>query len=382
MNVLLEALLSIVFMFLTEVFGKEIPERGGWVFPDDAEEAFLDENKGLFRELEQLRQKYYRSYRFRKKVAPTIFFIVIFLPPLVYVYFLYGRPDAHEFFGTAVFTALGFSAFMVVFLMPWLTSPKRKYVSHFKSVFLPKIASSFGENFRYSQGVRYGGAGFLGSLFDYLFRKPANPRKIALIESKIVPGHRDFHADDVFEGTYRGVRLRLSDICLRSYAQQKGGAFTVFQGLLIELDIGKACFSGHTAVLHNKTSFLDSRHQGLSGFKRVKVPAPEFERAFDAYGTDQVEARYLLDPAMMERLVAIYKEFSGQGMAAAFYQNKVMILISTSYNPFEPDGLFTPAGCHHSILRVKKEFEYVLSLIDRLKLYDPQRGARLESAPA
>ncbi len=142
---------------------------------------------------------------------------------------------------------------------------------------------------------------------------------------------------------------------------------------MIELDLGKTAFNGHTAVLHNKTSFLDSTHQQLKGLKRVKVPAPEFERAFDAYGTDQVEARYLLDPAMMERLLAIYNEFSGQGMAVAFYRNRVLILISTLYNLFEPDGLYTPAGCHHSILRVKKEFEYVLSLIDRLKLYDPQR---------
>ncbi|MBK6895921.1 MAG: DUF3137 domain-containing protein [Alphaproteobacteria bacterium] len=240
----------------------------------------------------------------------------------------------------------------------------------------------FFEDFKYSQDERYGGGGFLGSLYYYFFRKPEdNPRKASLLESKIVPGHRVYHADDVFEGTCKGVRLFLADITLRSYSQQKGGAVTVFRGLLIGLDLGKTSFTGHTAVVHNKTSFLDSSHQQLAGLKRVKVPAPEFERVFDAYGTDQVEARYLLDPAMMERLIAIYNEFSGQGMAVAFYKNKVMILISTSYNPFEPDGLFTPAGCHHSILRVKKEFENVLSLIDRLKLYDPQRGARFENAP-
>lgn len=383
MNVMLEALLSILFMFLSEVFGKEVPERGGWVFPDDADEGFLEEHRKLFRDLEQLRVKYYRSYRFRKKVAPTIFFLLILLPPAVYAYFLYGRSDAPESIGAVLFTTLGFSAFMIVFLMPWLTSPKRQYVAEFKKIFLPMVASQFFQDFKYSQNERYGGGGFFGSLYDYFFRRPEdNPRKASLLESGISPGHRDFHAEDVFEGMYRGVRLCLADICLRSYSQQKGGAVTVFQGLFIELDLGKVSFTGHTAVLHNKTSFLDFSHQQLAGLKRVKVPAPEFERAFDVYGTDQVEARYLLDPAMLERLLGIYKEFSGQGMAVAFYKNKIMILISTSYNPFEPDGLYTPAGCHHSILRVKREFEYVLSLIDRLKLYDPQRGARFENAPA
>ena len=382
MNVILEALLSILFMFLTEVFGKEVSERGGWFFSDETEEAFLEDNRRLFRELELLRQQYYSSYRFRKRVAPTIFFVLIFLPPAVFVYFLYGRPELYKLIEEALFTTLAFSAFMIVFLMPWLTSPKRQYVKEYKKAFLPKVAFLFFEDFKYSQDERYGGGGFLGSLYYYFFRKPEdNPRKASLLESKIVPGHRVYHADDVFEGTCKGVRLFLADITLRSYSQQKGGAVTVFQGLLIEIDLGKASFHGHTAVLHNKTAFLDFSKQCPAGLKRVKVPAPEFEQAFNAYGTDQVEARYLLDPAMMERLLGIYKEFSGQGMAVAFYKNKVMILISTSYNPFEPDGLFTPAGCHHSILRVKKEFENVLSLIDRLKLYDPQRGARFENAP-
>lgn len=373
MNIIIETLISIVFMFLTEVFGKEVPERGAWVFPNDKEEEFLEDNKKLFRDLEQLRLKHYSSYRFRKRLAPTIFFVLILLPPVAYIYFLYGRIYAPEFVKDVFLTTLAFSAFMVVFLMPWMTSPKRHYMKQYKAIFLPQLVKIYGD-FSYRSNERYGGGGFLGSLYDYFFRKlEDNPRKACLLESKIVPGHRDYHADDVFEGMYCGVRLCLADVCLRSYSQQRGGAVTVFQGLLIELDFGKTAFNGHTAVLHNKMSFLDTTHQQLKGLKRVRVPAPEFEQAFDAYGTDQVEARYLLDPAMMERLLAIYKEFSGQGMAAAFYKNKVMILISTSYNPFEPDGLYTPAGCHHSILRVKKEFEYVLSLIDRLKLYDPQR---------
>ncbi len=376
MNIIIETLISIVFMFLTEVFGKEVPERGAWVFPNDKEEEFLEDNKKLFRDLEQLRLKHYSSYRFRKRLAPTIFFVLILLPPLAYLYFLYGRIYAPEFVEDVFLTTLAFSAFMVVFLMPWMTSPKRQYMKQYKAIFLPQMVKLYGD-FSYRSNERYGGGGFLGSLYDYFFRKlDDNPRKVSLLESKIVPGHRDYHADDLFEGVYQGVKLSFADVTLRSYAKNRENrATTVFQGLIIELNLGKTAFNGHTAVLDNKISFLDTTHQQLKGLKRVKFPAPEFERAFDAYGTDQVEARFLLDPAMMERLLAIYKEFSGQGMAVAFYKNKVTILISTSYNPFESDGLYAPAGCHHSILRVKKEFEYVLSLIDRLKLYDPQRGS-------
>lgn len=376
MNIIVEALISIVVMFLTEVFGKETMERGVWVFPNDEEEEFLDDNQKLFRELEQLRQKYYRSYRFRKKVAPSVLFFALLSPPVTYLFLHFYAQQYRQYFlqdPVAIFwLSLIVSAFLVVFLTPWLRYPKEQYVIEYKNYLYPKIESLFGEDFHYSRNERYGGGGFGGSLYDYLFRR-GNSRKEALLESKIVPGHRDYHADDVFEGTYKGVRLSLADVTLRTYAKKNEGATTVFQGLLIELDLDKTSFRSHTAVVHNKASFLDSTHDQLKGFKRIKVPAPEFERAFDIYGVDHVEARYLLDPAMMERLLNLYNEFSGQGMAVAFYKNKVLILISTSYNPFEPEGLFTPAGCEHSILRVKKEFEYVLSLIDRLKLYHPQR---------
>ncbi|GAB6074418.1 DUF3137 domain-containing protein [Nautilia lithotrophica] len=41
---------------------------------------------------------------------------------------------------------------------------------------------------------------------------------------------------------------------------------------------------------------------------RVKMDNPEFEKLFDVYSADQVEARYLLDHNYMELLIKLYKE--------------------------------------------------------------------------
>ena len=63
-------------------------------------------------------------------------------------------------------------------------------------------------------------------------------------------------------------------------------------------------FQGHTTVLRNslfKLSFSGSR---------VKLENPDFEKTFDVYSTDQIEARYLLSPSMMERLLALDREFN------------------------------------------------------------------------
>jgi len=40
--------------------------------------------------------------------------------------------------------------------------------------------------------------------------------------------------------------------------------------------------------------------------KRVGLVDPVFEKIFEAYGTDQVEARYLLTPTFMQRLVRLF----------------------------------------------------------------------------
>ena len=37
----------------------------------------------------------------------------------------------------------------------------------------------------------------------------------------------------------------------------------------------------------------------------MKLENPDFEKTFDVYSTDQIEARYLLSPSMMERLLAL-----------------------------------------------------------------------------
>ena len=53
-------------------------------------------------------------------------------------------------------------------------------------------------------------------------------------------------------------------------------------------------FQGHTTILRNSLFKLSS-----SG-SRVKLENPDFEKTFDVYSTDQIEARYLLSPSRSE----------------------------------------------------------------------------------
>lgn len=101
----------------------------------------------------------------------------------------------------------------------------------------------------------------------------------------------------------------------------------IFNGFLFEADFHKE-FRGHTVL------YRDALIKFRLGERRVKLENEAFERCFDVYSTDEVEARYILSPSMMERLVALNDRLNG-GITLSFYQSKVYIALPDSTNHFE-----------------------------------------------
>lgn len=101
---------------------------------------------------------------------------------------------------------------------------------------------------------------------------------------------------------------------------------TLFKGFLFIADSNKD-FSGQTVI--NRNSFFN-----FVKSNRVKLENPEFEKRFDTFSTDQVEARYLLSPAMMERIITLDKKFDSD-ILVSFCNSTVVIAISNSRNHFE-----------------------------------------------
>ncbi len=115
----------------------------------------------------------------------------------------------------------------------------------------------------------------------------------------------------------------------------------IFNGLFFIADFNKD-FKGTTLVLPDVAestlgSFIGNMLQS-SNFGRpqlVKLEDPEFEKRFVVYGDDQIEARYILSPSLMQRLLDCRKEI-GKDVAFSFTKNKIYIAISGTGNLFEP----------------------------------------------
>jgi hypothetical protein len=191
--------------------------------------------------------------------------------------------------------------------------------------------------------------------------------------SKIIPGNDSYESEDYFEGTFKNVHMRFAEIKLtETHGSGKNRrTVTTFKGLCILLKMYKKKFYGHTILVKDQGKLAEWFRDKTSDLNKANLVDPEFEKLFEVYTNDQVEARYLIDPVGIERIKALYTEYNGEKMGAAWYEGQLLIMIASKHNHFEPADISVPATDPESLQTMKREIEQILSIIDRLELYDP-----------
>ena len=230
----------------------------------------------------------------------------------------------------------------------WANQPRQRYISAYKSRVLPAIAGSLGE-FRYDE------AGKIGTS--------------RLTASTLLPHHDDYKSEDKFTGSYKGVEVELAEAKLTK--EQGSGkdrkTVTVFKGLFVLLSTHKPV-NGKTVIKRDAGAIANWLGEKFGGLERVALEDPAFEERFEVYGTDQIEARYLLTPAFMERLTTLAMHMGDGRLQAAFYDERFFVMVPNSKDLFEPPSIFTSVMKDTGVRRISREFGDVLSIIDILKL--------------
>lgn len=308
--------------------------------------AFLNACRPKLEMLETIRLEKLAAFQSRKKLAVPIGAILTPFCGFIDYWLLFIRNFGDDSFA-------GLTVFALGGLWAWVSSPKRQYARAYKTDILPDIARLFG-NFDY----------------DVKGKIPMDAMK----PSKIVPQHTEYKSEDFFSGQYKGVAINFSEIKLEKKSDKH--TVTVFNGLAVLLTQGTKQFHGHTILLDDQGKIGGWFKKQISGLKRADLVDPEFEKTFDVFTNDQTEARYLIDPRIVENLKALNDEYSGETMRAAFYNDHVLILIGSNVNHFEPASIHTPATSEEGLLAMKREIEQILSIVDKLSLYDPRKARR------
>lgn len=142
--------------------------------------------------------------------------------------------------------------------------------------------------------------------------------------------------------------------------------YYTFRGMFCWLRLKKS-LKGHTVILTNNQSsklnrFFSTRFREE---QKINLEDPRFTNQFIVYGTDQIEARYVLSTALMERIVALKEKFN-QPILLSF-QNQQMYLAIKNEN-----GLFSfPSGKLPNIKIIEElanDIETALQVSTELKL--------------
>lgn len=194
---------------------------------------------------------------------------------------------------------------------------------------------------------------------------------IAAERHGLLPAYDRKSAEDRWEGAVAGHAFSLHEMHLE---ERRGSGknrrwVTVFRGSILRIAFAEN-FHGTTLIARAgafSRLFGGARDAiDVDGVTLAAAPMvhPEFEDIFDVYTTDQAEARWIVHPEYVERLVAIERAFGGEDIAALFSGGALVIVLKCG-NLFE-SGSIDPAEDGEKLATTIAQFERLSELALRL----------------
>lgn len=173
-----------------------------------------------------------------------------------------------------------------------------------------------------------------------------------------------YQGSDLVIGKIEGVDISFSDLHVEEKRTEKNNKeewHTLFQGLFFCADFHKT-FHGRVYVLPDVAErtlgtfgvWLQKMHRTHG--ELVKLDHTGFEKYFVVYGTNQIETRYILSHAFMERIVS-FREKLGKNLSLGFVEGKMYLALEY------PKALFS-SNLNASLLT----FRYIKSYVELLEM--------------
>lgn len=316
---------------------------------DEAFRKFYEaELAGSLDEIRRIRTQHARS---SKRVAFVILIIFLILGVLLFA--------APEDFSLLVLLGLGGCVVAwIICLFCYFGGGKEKRA--FKEIVVPQIIKFFDPSLEFHP--------------DRMV-----PSKLYDLSGLFAQEWDDYDGEDFVSGFCKGVEVMFSELKTEYETESTDDegnttrtTHTIFDGVFFVADFHKD-FKRRTYVLPDVAEkyfgkllggFFQKCNVFQSG-KLIKLENVEFEKEFAVYADDPVEARYILSPLLMERLLVLRKRFACP-LQIAFVDSCMFIAISTKEDFFELSSLknFDITVAEHC----KNELEMFLKIVEELNL--------------
>ncbi|WP_010321842.1 DUF3137 domain-containing protein [Marinobacterium stanieri] len=237
--------------------------------------------------------------------------------------------------------------FVLVGCGVWVFWPHVQYMRRYKEKLLPVLLQAFG---------------------DYEYDESGCIDLKAVASFEILPSYSSKTSEDCIRGVVDDVVFEFCELELKrssgnsSTTEHDGGA------LLLTMPFS---FSGYTVV---RTDYGKVGNVLAAPLRRDRVALenPEFEKRYEVYGSDQQYARYLLTPAMMERIIALDELFraraQGSGITCEFRGDKALFMLSYFGDLMEVADIDVSAFDLDRMPLLEQELAMITGIIHQLKL--------------
>lgn len=290
-------------------------------------------------------------------------------------------------------------------------------VSLFCSVFILNCSKKVAKNF--AKIVKEKCFSKVLSAFGNLSAKPVTFPDSELIKSNLFSSFNIKAFDDTLVGSHDGVEFKVSEVHLQEETRDNDGKkhiHDVFKGIILLFDSNKN-FKGQTLISTKGDTTAATFHPvfyfipivfviaGLSivcaeptnfgGYvfmifpvvlfililkihkekklEKVVLEDVEINKNFDVYSTNQIEARYLITPAFMERFKNLKTAFGNKNLKCSFFDNKILFAISSNEDFFEIANVYTSLHDPKTLKKLYDEISAIHKMIDYFRFADNNR---------
>lgn len=342
----------------------------------------------IYQKLEPLRKEYLKTFLKRFAFFGCLYFLIFIMCRIEFIpQSIYNNKNIFSYFTFAVLVSL-----------IYIFAPFSSYRKKTKTMAMKKLLSFWGS-------------------FNY-YNEKHTIYQSEIEKSELFTCYNREEIDDAFAGKYKNSSIAVSEHVL--YLKGNRGDFYTFKGILILLKFNKN-FKGKTVVraksrwinvffnnpffstvfglplfllgfLMLKDGDFLSFIQIIGGtiamlglmyalvyicysFKHKKKAKKEitlegipFLRRWNVTSDNQVEARYILTPVLMENLLKIKKLFHGKHIDFSFFDDKLLIAVHTRKNMFETTSLLTSALNYSRVREVVSQLYSIFKVIDILNI--------------
>ena len=308
--------------------------------------------------LEELKPFEEKRKNFKKNHIQQIaigFALISFTIVLLSIFRNYSLSKSQTNFIEAIIEVLGY---VILALIIYIIISPKFFEKEVKKVIMPKIFDKI-PNFKWMKD---------GSII---------PEEIK--QFKLFGYFKIKENDDSFFCNYKDIKISI-DECKLSRDPSGDLLYPPFKGVLILLRTDHKLTNKPVIIkadglknglnkLHNKIdNALGKKNIEFSDLQKINLEDVEFEKKYDIYCADQIEARYLLTTAFMERLNNIKFAFNANFVEASIMDNKMLIAVYTHRDLFKLANIYKSIYNFNQYKTMVEEFASILEMVDTLKI--------------